>query len=64
MRNHYEYEVGHFEKAIEVPSDTFREQLAIGGRYAEGQKGQKHYYVLYRRHSMRKSKRIYVAQWF
>jgi UPF0176 protein len=27
MRNHYEYEVGHFERAIEVPSDTFREQL-------------------------------------
>ncbi|MGZ8558758.1 MAG: oxygen-dependent tRNA uridine(34) hydroxylase TrhO, partial [Chitinophagaceae bacterium] len=29
MRNHYEYEVGHFEKAVEVPSDTFREQLNI-----------------------------------
>ena len=27
MRNHYEYEVGHFEGAIEVPSDTFKEQL-------------------------------------
>jgi UPF0176 protein len=27
MRNHYEYEVGHFEKAVEIPSDTFREQL-------------------------------------
>ena len=27
MRNHYEYEVGHFENAIEIPSDTFREQL-------------------------------------
>jgi UPF0176 protein len=27
MRNHYEYEVGHFERAIEIPSDTFREQL-------------------------------------
>lgn len=27
MRNHYEYEVGHFENAIEVPSDTFRDQL-------------------------------------
>ena len=25
MRNHYEYEVGHFDGAIEVPSDTFRE---------------------------------------
>ena len=29
MRNHYEYEVGHFTKAIEVPSDTFREQLPM-----------------------------------
>ena len=29
MRNHYEFEVGHFVKAIEVPSDTFREQLPM-----------------------------------
>ncbi len=29
MRNHYEYEVGHFREAIEVPSDTFREQLPM-----------------------------------
>lgn len=29
MRNHYEYEVGHFQNAIEVPSDTFREQLPM-----------------------------------
>ena len=29
MRNHYEYEVGHFEKAMEIPSDTFREQLPM-----------------------------------
>lgn len=29
MRNHYEYEVGHFETALEVPSDTFREQLPM-----------------------------------
>ena len=29
MRNHYEYEVGHFRNAIEVPSDTFREQLPM-----------------------------------
>jgi len=29
MRNHYEYEVGHFEEAIEIPSDTFREQLPM-----------------------------------
>ena len=29
MRNHYEFEVGHFEKAIEIPSDTYREQLPM-----------------------------------
>lgn len=29
MRNHYEYEVGHFINAQEVPSDTFREQLPM-----------------------------------
>ena len=29
FRNHYEYEVGHFENAIEIPSDTFREQLPM-----------------------------------
>ena len=29
MRNHYEFEVGHFEDAIEIPSDTFREQLPM-----------------------------------
>jgi UPF0176 protein len=29
MRNHYEYEVGHFVNALEIPSDTFREQLPM-----------------------------------
>jgi UPF0176 protein len=29
MRNYYEYEVGHFEGAREVSSDTFREQLPM-----------------------------------
>jgi UPF0176 protein len=29
MRNHYEYEVGHFVNALEVPSDTFRDQLPM-----------------------------------
>lgn len=29
MRNHYEYEVGRFKNAIEIPSDTFREQLPL-----------------------------------
>ena len=27
MRNHYEYEVDHFQDAVEIPADTFREQL-------------------------------------
>jgi UPF0176 protein len=36
MRNHYEYEVGHFEKAIEVPSDTFREQLPMAVEMLQG----------------------------
>ncbi len=29
MRNHYEYEVGHFKNAVEIPSDTFKEQLPM-----------------------------------
>ena len=29
MRNHYEYEVGHFKGAVALPSDTFREQLPM-----------------------------------
>jgi len=36
MRNHYEYEVGHFENAIEVPSDTFREQLPMAAEMMQG----------------------------
>jgi UPF0176 protein len=38
MRNHYEYEVGHFEKAIEVPSDTFREQLPMAAEMLKDKK--------------------------
>ncbi len=38
MRNHYEYEVGHFDRAIEVPSDTFREQLPMSAEMLEEQK--------------------------
>ncbi len=29
MRNHYEFEVGRFNTAMEIPSDTFREQLPM-----------------------------------
>ncbi|AIN47374.1 rhodanese-related sulfurtransferase, partial [Candidatus Palibaumannia cicadellinicola] len=29
MRNHYEYEVGHFKQALKIPSHTFREQLLM-----------------------------------
>ncbi|MCO6497679.1 MAG: rhodanese-related sulfurtransferase [Chitinophagaceae bacterium] len=38
MRNHYEYEVGHFENAIEVPSETFREQLPMAVKMLEDKK--------------------------
>lgn len=38
MRNHYEYEVGHFANAIEVPSDTFREQLPMSADMLEHDK--------------------------
>jgi len=38
MRNHYEYEVGRFKTAVEIPSDTFREQLPIAeGMFKEDQ---------------------------
>jgi len=36
MRNHYEYEVGHFEGAVEIPSDTFREQLPMAVEMIKG----------------------------
>ncbi len=38
MRNHYEYEVGHFENAIEIPSDTFKEQLPMAVDMMQDQK--------------------------
>jgi UPF0176 protein len=38
MRNHYEFEVGHFESAIEIPSDTFREQLPMAVDMMKGNK--------------------------
>jgi UPF0176 protein len=38
MRNHYEYEVGHFEKAIEIPSDTFRDQLPMAAEMMKDKK--------------------------
>jgi len=40
MRNHYEFEVGHFENAIEVPSDTFREQLPMSADMMKDHKDQ------------------------
>ena len=36
MRNHYEYEVGHFVTAVEVPSDTFRDQLPMAAEMLKG----------------------------
>jgi UPF0176 protein len=38
MRNHYEYEVGRFENAIEIPSDTFRQQLPMAVDMLEDEK--------------------------
>lgn len=38
MRNHYEYEVGHFENALEIPSDTFREQLPMAAEMMNDKK--------------------------
>jgi UPF0176 protein len=38
MRNHYEFEVGHFENAIEIPSDTFREQLPMAAEMLRSEK--------------------------
>lgn len=40
MRNHYEYEVGHFENAIEIPSDTFRDQLPMAADMLKGKEDQ------------------------
>ncbi len=36
MRNHYEFEVGHFENALEIPSDTFRDQLPMAADMLKG----------------------------
>lgn len=36
MRNHYEYEIGHFRNAIEIPSETFREQLPMAVEMMKG----------------------------
>ena len=39
MRNHFrEYEVGHFSDAVEVPSETFREQLPMAVEMLKEQK--------------------------
>jgi UPF0176 protein len=38
MRNHYEYEVGHFVNALEIPSDTFREQLPMAAEMMKDKK--------------------------
>lgn len=38
MRNHYEYEVGRFKTAIEIPSDTFRQQLPMAADMFKDQK--------------------------
>lgn len=40
MRNHYEYEVGHFKNALAIPSDTFREQLPMAVDMMKGKEDQ------------------------
>jgi len=41
MRNHYEYEVGRFDNALEVPADTFRDQLPMAVDMLKDQKDKK-----------------------
>ncbi len=41
MRNHYEYEVGHFDNAMEIPADTFREQLPMAVEMMEANREKK-----------------------
>lgn len=38
MRNFYEYEVGHFENAKEIPADTFRDQLPMAAELLKNNK--------------------------
>lgn len=37
FRNHYEFEVGHFQNALQIPSDTFRDQLPMAVNMLKGQ---------------------------
>ena len=48
MRNHYEYEVGHFANAVEIPSDTFREQLPMAVEMLQGKEDKN--VLMYRLH--------------
>ncbi|MEN9686393.1 MAG: hypothetical protein RLZZ28_2179 [Bacteroidota bacterium] len=41
MRNHYEFEVGHFDRALEIPSDTFRDQLPMAVDMMHGREDKK-----------------------
>ena len=56
MRNHYEYEVGHFEGAVEIPSDTFRDQLPQAAELLKDHKDKTGHHVLHGWHPLRKSK--------
>ena len=38
MRNYYEFEVGRFQNAVEIPADTFREQLPMTVEMLEDKK--------------------------
>ncbi len=52
MRNHYEYEVGHFEQALEIPADTFRDQLPSGRDDANIKDKKKSLCTAHRRYSL------------
>ncbi|PPI86847.1 rhodanese-related sulfurtransferase [Candidatus Pantoea edessiphila] len=41
MRNNYEYKIGHFEKAIEIPTNTFRDQLPQSTEILKNKKNKK-----------------------
>ncbi len=63
MRNHYEYEVESFKNAIEIPSDTFREQLPAAVELMKEKKDQN--IIMYCTGGIRceKSLCIYASPW-
>lgn len=52
MRNAYESEIGHFERAITPDVDTFREELAVIPELLKEDKNKKSGYLLYGRNTL------------